>query len=135
MPRGLDLEQRFTSAPDVHRSSREIRVVGRLVEKKGVRHLLSAMPAVLRHFLDASLTIAGFGPEEAALRTQTRALGLEGSVRYVGAVLQAELPTLYRRAPLLVSPFVPAQSGDAAGLGLVLVEEIGCGCPILSGSS
>src|SRR3546814_8551227 len=70
------------------------------------------MPAVLRHFPDASLTIAGFGPEEAALRTQTRALGLEGSVRYVGAVLQAELPTLYRRASLLVAPFVRARSEE-----------------------
>src|SRR3546814_8624446 len=57
LPMGVDLEQRFTSDPDVHRSSREILFVGRLVEKKGVRHLLSAMPAVLRHFPDASLTI------------------------------------------------------------------------------
>src|SRR3546814_6973916 len=91
------------------------------------------MPAVLRHFPDASLTIAGFGPEEAALRTQTRALGLEGRVRYVGAVLPAELPTLSRRASLLVAPFVRAQSGDEEGLGQVLVEGIGCGCPILAG--
>jgi len=130
---GVDLSERFTPDPSVPRSSREILFVGRLVEKKGVRHLLDAMPAVLEEIPDARLTIAGFGPEEAALREQVSRLGLDGSVRFLGAGRQAELPGLYRRAALFVAPFVQASTGDQEGLGLVLVEAIGCGCPVLAG--
>jgi glycosyltransferase involved in cell wall biosynthesis len=133
LPMGVDLALRFSPDPAVHRSDREILFVGRLVEKKGLRHLLNAMPEVLRRIPGAHLTIAGFGPEEAALKAQAVALGLADAVRFLGAVPQAELPVLYRRAALFVAPFVRAQSGDEEGLGLVLVEAIGCGCPILAG--
>ncbi|GAA4999076.1 glycosyltransferase family 4 protein [Pseudoluteimonas lycopersici] len=131
---GVDLAQRFAPDPSVPRSDRELLFVGRLVEKKGLRHLLDAMPAVLRAHPDARLVVAGFGPEEGALREQARSLGLEHAVRFLGAVPQAELPSLYRRAALFVAPFVRAESGDEEGLGLVLVEAIGCGCPVVVGN-
>src|SRR5690606_20027400 len=102
--------------------------------KKGLRYLLDALPTVLKHHPDSFISVAGFGPELDALRTQAATLGLTDSVRFLGAVPQSELPALYQRAALLVSPFVRAESGDEEGLGLVLVEAIGCGCPVLAGS-
>lgn len=133
-PMGVDLTDRFVPDPSVPRSERDMLFVGRLVEKKGLRHLLEAMPHVLRQVPDASLGIAGFGPEENALRDQVRALGLEAHVRFLGAVPQSRLPDLYRRAALFVAPFVQAGSGDQEGLGLVVVEAAGCGCPIVVGN-
>lgn len=130
-PMGADLSNRFVPDPSVPRSSDEILFVGRLVEKKGVCHLIDAMPAIVASYPSAHLTIAGFGPEEAALRAQVRQRGLDDRVRFVGAVPQAKLPTLYRRAAVLVAPFVQAASGDQEGLGLVSVEAIGCGCPVI----
>jgi len=131
---GVDLTQRFAPDPSMLRSDRELLFVGRLVEKKGLRHLLDAMPAVLRAHPDTRLVVAGFGPEERALREQVCTLGLGHAVRFLGAVPQADLPSLYRRAALFVAPFVRAESGDEEGLGLVLVEAIGCGCPIVVGN-
>ena len=131
---GVDLAQSFTPDPSSSRSDRELLFVGRLVEKKGLRHLLDAMPEVLRAHPDARLVVAGFGPEEGALKEQARTLGLGHAVRFLGAVPQAELPSLYRRAALFVAPFVRAESGDEEGLGLVLVEAIGCGCPVVVGN-
>lgn len=131
---GVDLARRFVPDPSVMRSGRELLFVGRLVEKKGLRHLLDAMPTVLRSHPDACLVVAGFGPEEAALKEQARDLDLQQSVRFLGAVPHAELPSLYRRAALFVAPFVRAASGDEEGLGLVLVEAIGCGCPVIVGN-
>lgn len=32
-----------------------------------------------------------------------------------------------------VAPFIKAKSGDEEGLGLVLVEALACGCPVLVG--
>lgn len=133
IPMGVDLEQRFKPDANVTRSTDEILFVGRLVEKKGLRHLLDAMPAILSVRPQARLTIAGFGPEEPALRRQATALGLDSRIDFIGAVSQSELPSLYRRAAVFVAPFVQAESGDQEGLGLVVVEAIGCGCPVVVG--
>lgn len=133
MPMGVDITHRFTTDGRVVRSSEEILFVGRLVEKKGVRHLLSALPLVLERHPRTRITIAGFGPEEAALKTQAQTLGITGQVDFIGAVSQSALPDLYRRASVFVAPFVQATSGDQEGLGLVLVEALGCGCPVVAG--
>lgn len=132
-PMGVDMRTRFIPDSAVNRSTTEILFVGRLVEKKGLARLIAVMPAVLSVCPDASLTVVGFGPEEAALRLQVRQLGLQGKVDFVGAVPQSGLPGFYRRAALCVAPFVQAASGDQEGLGLVAVEAIACGCPVLVG--
>ncbi len=133
LPMGVDMRGRFLPDPAVPRARGEILFVGRLVEKKGLRHLLDAMPAVRRLRPGVCLTVAGFGPEENALRAQAEELGLADAVHFLGAVAQSDLPMLYQRASLFVAPFVEAGSGDQEGLGLVLVEAIACGCPVLAG--
>lgn len=130
---GVDLQERFTPDPNVPRSSSELLFVGRLVEKKGVGHLIDAMPALLGKRPDLTLVVAGFGPDEDALKAKVEELDLHDSVLFLGPVEQAQLPSLYRRATLLVAPFVQAASGDEEGLGLVVVEAIGCHCPVVAG--
>lgn len=133
LPMAADMRSRFTPSSDV-RSTDELLFVGRLVAKKGLRHLLDAIPAVLQARPSTRLTIAGFGPEEGALKAQTVRLGLEDVVRFAGAVTQEKLPALYRHAALLVAPFVRDASGDQEGLPVVLMEAIACGCPVLAGN-
>lgn len=130
-PMGVDLRQRFTPDENIPRSTEEILFVGRLVEKKGLPCLIAAMPDILKRFPRAYLSIAGFGPDEQACREQARQLGISDKVHFLGALPQAELPALYRRAALFVAPFTKAKSGDQEGLGLVLVEALGCGCPVV----
>jgi glycosyltransferase involved in cell wall biosynthesis len=62
-----------------------------------------------------------------------RALGIGEKVQFLGAVAQPQLPVLYRRAAVLAAPFVRAKSGDREGLPVVLMEAIGCGCPVIAG--
>lgn len=133
-PMGVDLSGRFTPRHDVPRNPYELLFVGRLVEKKGLRHLLNALPQVRSRIPQVSLTVAGFGPEEDELRAAAARLGLADCVRFIGAVAQADLPALYWRAALFVAPFVRAASGDEEGLGLVVVEALGCACPVLVGN-
>jgi glycosyltransferase involved in cell wall biosynthesis len=128
---GVDLAQRFTVDASVQRSADEILFVGRLVEKKGLVHLIDAMPAILAHRPGAFLTVAGFGPELAERVEQVSRLGLGSKVQFVGAVAQGDLVAHYRRAAVFVAPFVQAASGDQEGLGLVVVEAAGCGCPLV----
>lgn len=133
LPMGVNMQKHFVPDQTVPRSPSELLFVGRLVEKKGLTYLLDALPLILRERPDVTLTIAGFGPEEEPLRAKVSSLGLLDVVNFLGGVSQAELPPLYQRAALLVAPFVQANSGDQEGLGLVLVEAIGCGCPVLAG--
>lgn len=132
-PMGVDLRHRFVPDPETPRSEDEMLFVGRLVEKKGLRYLLDVMPMVIARRPSTRLRIAGFGPEAGALKRHVQELGITGHVEFLGAVAQAELPRLYRRAALFVAPFVQAGSGDQEGLGLVLVEAVGCECPVLAG--
>lgn len=133
LPMGVDLTERFTPDHSVPRSQGEMLFVGRLVEKKGLRYLIDAMPTVLGSTPYARLTIAGFGPEEAALKAQVKRLGLESVITFLGAVQQMELPSLYRRAALFVAPFVKADTGDQEGLPVALMEAVACGCPVVAG--
>jgi len=61
-------------------------------------------------------------------------LGLQQSVRFLGAVAQKDLPQLYQSAALFVAPFVRAESGDQEGLPVSLMEAVACGCPAVAGN-
>lgn len=130
-PMGVDLTNTFRPDRAVTRSANQLLFVGRLVEKKGLWHLIDALPLVLLHRPDVELVVAGYGPEEERCRQRAVELGLSEKIHFVGPVAQSELPGFYRRASLFVAPFVEAASGDQDGLGLVLVEALGCGCPVV----
>ncbi|WP_198007294.1 glycosyltransferase [Nitrococcus mobilis] len=133
LPMGVDMCDRFIPDDTITRCTDEILFVGRLVPKKGLSYLLDAMPAVLAQRPGAVLSIAGFGPEQEVLQAQVARLDIEASVRFLGAFTQADLPALYRRAALLAAPFVRDTSGNQEGLPVVLMEAIGCGCPVVAG--
>lgn len=130
-PMGVDMVDRFSPCFELDRSNEEILFVGRLVEKKGLRHLIEAMPHVLRAKSRATLTVAGFGPELEPMKRLAQQLGVSECISFIGPVAQKHLPDLYRRAAVFVAPFVVDRSGDQEGLGLVLVEALACGCPVV----
>lgn len=134
LPMGVDFSKRFVADPGIERETDKLLFVGRLVPKKGLRHLLEAMPAVLARRPRTILDIIGFGPEESALREQAGQLGIASQVRFLGALPQYELPGHFRRASLFVAPFVRDPSGDQEGLPVALMEAIGCGCPVIAGA-
>lgn len=133
LPMGVDLQGRFVPDATQHRRADRLLFVGRLVPKKGLTHLLDALPQVLARHPSVTLVIAGFGPEEQALRAQVQRLDLGSRVEFLGARPQSELPALYRSASLFVAPFVRDASGDQEGLPVALMEAIACGCPVVAG--
>lgn len=133
VPMGVDLAERFVPDPGSPRGARELLFVGRLVPKKGLRHLLDAMPAILAEYPDVTLTIAGFGPEQPSLEAQAARLRVQDSITFAGATPQRELPAMYRRASVFVAPFIRDESGNQEGLPVALMEAVGCGCPVVVG--
>jgi glycosyltransferase involved in cell wall biosynthesis len=128
IPMGTDLKFLFTPPTNpATRQVKEIVFVGRLVETKGLRYLLEAFAVVLRTEPDLVLTIVGDGPMRGKVLQLIAALGQERSVRLLGGVPQTDLPDIYRRAALAVFPY-----SDQEGFGLVVVEAMGCGCPVIA---
>lgn len=130
-PMGVDLTNAFTPGEGT-RDIAHLLFVGRLVEKKGLDVLLRAMPAVVAEYPTVRLTIVGHGPLDAMLRAEVVQRNLSAHVSFTGPLTQDHLVPLYRSASLFVSPFRATASGDQEGLGLVMVEALGCGCPVVA---
>ncbi len=127
IPRGVDLQNIFV--PPVTRTNNgSLLFVGRLVEKKGLRYLIDALPMILKRHPQASLQIAGDGPEKEALARQVAELRINERVEFLGPMKKESLPQLYRRSDVVIFPSVIAEGGDREGFGLVLVEALGCEC-------
>ena len=105
--------------------------VGRLVERKGVHILIRALARV-RERVEATLTVIGEGPEAAALRAEAVRAGVGGSVRFAGRVDEDALAEAYRTCDLFVLPAVVDRKGDTEGLGVVLLEAIEFGMPVIA---
>jgi glycosyltransferase involved in cell wall biosynthesis len=131
-PMGVDLIERFSPPVNAQRDIDHILFVGRLVDKKGVDILLRAMPAVLERRPLARLTIIGHGPLAESLRKLSSELGIDTVVDFLGPLPASDLPAWYGRVSVFAAPFRSATSGDQEGLGLVLVEALGCGCPVVT---
>ena len=127
IPMGTDLKSRFVP-PETRQNKGSLLFVGRLVEKKGLRYLIDALPLILKRHPQVCLRIAGDGPEKGALQLQSKRLGISDHVRFLGAVKNESLPALYQKSDVVVFPSVIANDGDQEGFGLVLVEALGCEC-------
>jgi glycosyltransferase involved in cell wall biosynthesis len=130
-PMGVDLQHRFVPAgpPD---DDPTLVFAGRLVEKKGVDVLLHALQRVRQWTPEIRLLIAGHGPLESELRKLTSELALEDRVSFLGSIPNERLPAVLSRAHIAVLPFRIAADGDQEGLGLVTVEAMGCGVPVIA---
>ena len=108
--------------------------VGRLVERKGLRHLLDAL-AGLRSRRPVRLDVVGDGPLRAALEQRVAELGLQEVVRFRGFVPDRELSAAFAQADAFVLPAVEDSKGDVEGLGVVLIEALMHAVPVIASES
>jgi glycogen(starch) synthase len=122
----------FAGSPVLERPVRErgpfsLFSVGRLVPQKGLDIAIRAMPTVTRSFPGTSLTIAGEGPDRAALGELARRLGVQDAVHMPGWVEDVRPPM--SRHDVLVHP------ARWEGFGLVLLEAMAARLPIVASSA
>jgi D-inositol-3-phosphate glycosyltransferase len=112
--------------PDMHR----LVSVSRLVERKGIGNVISALTALT----DVELVIAG-GPERGRLfddqharrlRSLADELGVADRVRFLGGLRRPQLPPLLRSADLAVC--VPWYEP----FGIAPLEAMACGVPVVA---
>ena len=132
IPSGVDLRRFRPDGPAEPRSHDRQRIlyVGRLVERKGVGNLVTALASIP----DAELVVAG-GPDAAALSHDPEArrllriateTGVRDRVELRGRVDHDRLPELLRSADVVVS--VPWYEP----FGIVPLEAMACGIPVVA---
>ena len=112
----------------------ELLFAGRLVERKGVHLLLDAL-AMLRDGPPVLLHVVGDGPERARLEARARVLGLGAAVAFHGFVPREELEMRMAGCDAFVLPAVVDAKGDTEGLGVVLLEAMGYGKPVVASAA
>jgi rhamnosyl/mannosyltransferase len=129
---GIDLA-RFAATPTVKEQAATWRAryagkalllfVGRLRHYKGVDVLVEAM----RDTPDAHALIVGIGPMESVWRAQAQRIGVTDRVTFLGELNDAEVVALYHAADLFVLP----STNRAETLGIVQLEAMACGLPVI----
>ena len=126
-PRSTALQQRYGIAPD----EKVVLTVARLETGeayKGYDKVLQAIPAVSNAVGKVRYLVVGKGGDAARLRQMASDLGIAGNLTLCGFVPQAELADHYRLADVFAMP------SDGEGFGIVFLEAMACGVPVLGGN-
>lgn len=133
VPGGVDTE-RFRPLADRAAVRRELGLpdglllltVRNLVPRMGLDALLEALRAVVDQRPDCRLVIGGSGMLRPTLEQQVAQLGLQENVIFAGFIPEARLADYYGVADLFVLP-----TRMLEGFGLVTIEALACGTPVL----
>ncbi len=134
LPMGLDLSPFLNPAPAALTAAAEMRetlpgpiwlAVGRCVYYKGLDTAIAALARV-----PGTLVIIGSGPMEHQLRQQAQSLGVADRIVWRGYATPEELHGAYLAATALWFP----SSHRSEAYGLVQVEAMAAGCPVLNTS-
>jgi phosphatidyl-myo-inositol dimannoside synthase len=93
---------------------------------KGFDELLEVLGRLREAEPSVVCVIAGSGDDRPRLEAKARALGVADHVRFTGYVRDEDLVDLYRAARLFVL------AGYGEGFGIVLLEAMACGIPVVA---
>lgn len=123
IPNGVDTTV-FHPGPDPERFT--VLFVGRLIERKGVNHLIEAFASLGAEGEKARLVIVGDGPDRRALEDLARARGVADRVEFRGAMRWSGLPEIYREASVFALPAREEAMSNAA------LEAMASGLPVIT---
>jgi len=95
---------------------------------KGLDCLIKAIKIVRTKIPDIKLIVGGSGELVEEYKTLTKGLGLEKNVEFRGFIESNKLVDLYNQSELFVLP----STGIQEGFGIVLLEALACGTPVIA---
>lgn len=104
--------------------NKQLIILGRLEEVKGHKYLLDALPTVIRVFPDLKLLVVGNGTQLEQLRTQSRELGIQNNILFLG--FQQNPYTYIAHSDIMVSPSL------YESFGLVFIEAFAIKVPVVA---
>lgn len=110
--------------------------VCRLVRRKGVDLVIEALARLAPRLPALRYLVVGDGPQRRPLQDLAHRLGVGSRVSFAGAVAEAELAAHYHLASLFVMPSRELRAkASVEGLGLVYLEAMASGLPVVAGRS
>lgn len=133
IPSATDLSA-FPYRPPAPASGRRARLlsVGRLVEKKGIRHALDALATLLAAGRDVEMAIIGDGPLRGALEAQAAALGVAERVTFLGVLSSDAVQKALAAADIFIASSVTAADGDQDAATNTVKEAMATGVPVVA---
>jgi phosphatidyl-myo-inositol alpha-mannosyltransferase len=128
VPNGIDLETFERPAPrriTLESGFRHVLFVGRIEPRKGLEHLVRAMPQVQRCVPRTRLTVIGDGPDRG--RLQALATELRADVEFAGRVEDEDLVAWLQACDIVCAPSTGGES-----FGIVLLEAMACAKPVVA---
>lgn len=112
----------------VKKDSHKIRIcnVAYIDAKKRQDRLILAFNSVINNFPNVELHIAGDGPDQAVLEKLVAKLGLRSHVKFHGLLKRQDVFKLMRSCDIF------ALSSDYETFGVVLIEAMACGLPVVA---
>lgn len=98
--------------------------VGRICKEKRIEIILNAFEKINKK-IDSKLIITSDGPDKKRLEKLCKKLKISKNVTFTGYVSDKKLLNLYSKADIFVS------ASDTETQGLVILESMACGCPII----
>lgn len=127
VPNVINLSLFFPRQPSPENTSEPHILVARNLEPiYDNMNALRAFRIVKDQLPSARLTIAGSGPERAALESLTRVLNIDTAVHFTGRVDNEKMPELYRSADVMVNASL------ADNMPISILEALASGVPIVS---
>jgi colanic acid/amylovoran biosynthesis glycosyltransferase len=125
-PLGVDTEHFRPLAKQASTETFRLLCVGRLAPAKGQRILIEACRLLRERGRAFQLELVGDGPDRPELEAAMQTYGLQGQVRFRGALNHDEVHGCYRAADAFVLP------SFAEGVPVVLMEAMASGVPCVT---
>lgn len=109
-----------------------ILLVGRFVEKKGVRYAIEAFKEAASDISNAELRIIGDGELKDEIVGMIDASGLREKVVLLGPMPQSAVLKEMEGADIFLLPSVTAENGDREGVPVSIMEASATGLPVVS---
>ena len=125
--------EKFSQLDSEPHETKRILFVGRLMKVKGVDVLIKAFSKFLKHdsFASYTLDIVGDGPEFDSLQRLSRREQIEQNITFHGSKDRSEIGDFYNNADVFVLPSKTTALGEKEGLGLVVLEAMMSGVPVI----
>jgi len=132
VPFGITLKGRNEKNYKENKKGIRLLFAGRLIERKGVHILINSFIKVRKFFPDVELIIAGDGPWKEKLENLCAKFNLKENIKFRGHLTSENLEQEYKKSDIFVLPSIHDKKGDTETLGVVLIEAMEFGVPVVA---
>src|SRR4030042_1623374 len=132
---GIPYYQFSRVKPNFERSLFTVVFVGRLSEMKGTRYLIEAIGILKRPGIELKCKIIVDGPERKDLEVLAGKKDVANLVKFIGFIAHRDLPEQLNNTSVFVGPSITTKTGYKEGFGLVFIEAMAAGLPVIASRS